>query len=489
MIRYLVVIWIILVIRRDKILKIIIKLIILVCLVIAGFYGYLYWKIKVNVDYVLSEASPYVDITYQSIGINYSMDGSITLKDIEMAPSALFAANLPPGDNAVTIESIEFRLDSVLDYFLLDRKLHNLKQNTKNPIKQFDSMIRIIPKIQLKVNHLKVDANQFAGLGKNLKKDEFETHIAQLKSLMCNGLLSDWENEPLYPEDLMPKLGYAKYDSSIELDYEFDEYASMIDLKFGFTVHDAGDYFIKTRVSGIEPLASMILNQENLLTTITFGIHDLGYNERFIKYCAKRMERKSENYLDAVMGDFKKIITQMGLTLSDDIYHIVKAFNSPQSKIEFKFMPENLSNLQYFNQYEINQWPYILGMTVKVNGKDYNDFSFKINKKTEVEKEQKLNKTESLKSKEPLVEAPKNKNEPLKNKKLKKKKSLVEVPISELKNYIKSYAVIKLKSGKEFKGLIIKSEKNKIQLKIKKSGGYMELPINLEKIDKVVIYK
>ena len=185
-----------------------------------------------------------------------------------------------------------------------------------------------------------------------------------------------------------------------------DEYASMIDLKFGFTVHDAGDYFIKTRVSGIEPLASMILNQENLLTTITFGIHDLGYNERFIKYCAKRMERKSENYLDAVMGDFKKIITQMGLTLSDDIYHIVKAFNSPQSKIEFKFMPENLSNLQYFNQYEINQWPYILGMTVKVNGKDYNDFSFKINKKTEVEKEQKLNKTESLKSKEPLVEAP-----------------------------------------------------------------------------------
>ena len=99
------------------------------------------------------------------------------------------------------------------------------------------------------------------------------------------------------------------------------------------------------------------------------------------------------------------------------------------------------------------------------------------------------NKTESLKSKEPLVEAPKNKNEPLKNKKLKKKKSLVEVPISELKNYIKSYAVIKLKSGKEFKGLIIKSEKNKIQLKIKKSGGYMELPINLEKIDKVVIYK
>ena len=97
---------------------------------------------------------------------------------------------------------------------------------------------------------------------------------------------------------------------------EVDQYASMIDLKFGFTVHDAGDYFIKTRVSGIEPLASMILNQENLLTTITFGIHDLGYNERFIKYCAKRMERKSENYLDAVMGDFKKIITQMGLTLA-----------------------------------------------------------------------------------------------------------------------------------------------------------------------------
>ena len=102
-------------------MQIIIRLILVLCLVVAGIYGFVYYKTKTIVDDAIRNVSPYLEITYQ--GINNPMDGSVALTDIEIMPSAVLAPYFPAGETEVTIESIEFRINSVLDFIFLKGKI------------------------------------------------------------------------------------------------------------------------------------------------------------------------------------------------------------------------------------------------------------------------------------------------------------------------------------------------------------------------------
>ena len=91
---------------------------------VAGIYGFVYYKTKTIVDDAIRNVSPYLEITYQ--GINNPMDGSVALTDIEIMPSAVLAPYFPAGETEVTIESIEFRINSVLDFIFLKGKIENI---------------------------------------------------------------------------------------------------------------------------------------------------------------------------------------------------------------------------------------------------------------------------------------------------------------------------------------------------------------------------
>lgn len=470
------------------------------CLVLAGLYGFMYYKIKTTVDEAILSMSPYLEITYQ--GIKTPIDGSIALTNLQVDPIAV--PPLTTGEK-ISIESIELRLSNLSDFVFFKGKMEDMKTSIGMIMLGQSQAVKtdpleIIPKIQLKINHMRMKQLLFEIVEPANKepyilfKDEdgsdvklFESEIAQLLAPSCGG-----DSESIKLSDLQQKLGLSdNVDASINLDYEYNKYASAIDLKYGITSHNIADMFIKGTISGVNSTSSLLANQKELLTRIYFGYQDLGFYKRLNAYCAKIEGIKTEDYLDHQMESLKDFLPQIGITLSDSFYSLIKGMFAG-SKITVKLMPESMASLQMLERYEVSDLPEVLGMSIEMDGKEINNFFVDYNENIA---EEYFNSIADIsRDKEIKKEGPKkaesSKNEKVKKKTTKKKKkSFVKIPIQELKNFVNKYALIKLKSGRKFKGLIIGSEENMIILKYKAQGGSMEMPINFEKIDAAAIYK
>jgi len=69
-------------------------------------YGYFYYTTKSNVDSFINSVRPFVNIQYQTF--SNTMDGKISIKDVSIQQ--------PSGEEITHIGSIDFILDSALDY-------------------------------------------------------------------------------------------------------------------------------------------------------------------------------------------------------------------------------------------------------------------------------------------------------------------------------------------------------------------------------------
>ena len=451
-------------------------------LVAASLYGFMYYKIKTNVDYVIAAASPYMEITYQSI--SNPMNGSIALKGIKFEPTTLIIQQMKGKDfPAITIDLIEFRLNSVFDFLFLKGRIENQVNEKTDPLE-------IMPKIQLKINHIRIDSDAFAEMGGvQVGLYDYGTadgsskvdHVyARARAQGCGDI------DSIDFAKYIPKLGYAKFDGSFNVYYEYDKYASVIDLQYEWIMHDIASQSLKASISNISSWMTFIINPEDLLIKIHFVQQDLGFNKRLIDFCAKKSGIKVENYVKHHIEHLKNYFTQANVIFSDKLYDAYEA-SLNQEKITITLMPESISAIQSIESYKPSSWPAVLGMQLKIGDKDVDDLFMNWDRNTVFKNLLKTKSDDQETPKQDLVESKKQKKS--EKKKLKKKKSFVEVPLPELKNYVNSYAKIILKSGKKFKGLIVGDEENSITLKVKIQGGSIEMQMNYEKIKEASIYK
>jgi hypothetical protein len=396
------------------------------------------------------------------------MDGSIALKGVTMRP--IFFPRMGSGE--VTIRSIEFRLNSVFDFIFLKGKI-------KKATKENQNLFAVAPKIQIKFNHIRSDVKQFSEWWGKGGDSYLGRIIARSRAQGCGDIKSiDFAK-------FIPKLGYETVEYSTILNYEYDKYASIIDLENEWTIHDLTSFSLKGSISNVTSIADF-QDPSNLLTKIYFVHQDLGYNKGWIDFCVKKSGVKAENYINHHIEHLKNYLSKANVILSDGLYDTYKA-SLNQTEVTFKIMPENINSiLLMVERYKPSSWAGVLGMTVEVDGKEVNDLSMDWNRDTvlknllEVESHDEKTKQQTLNE----ANSPKKKNT-----KKKKKRSYIEVSIPELKNYVNSYAKIILKSGKKFKGLIVEDEENSITLKVKTQGGSIEMQMNYEKIKKALIYK
>jgi len=446
-------------------LQIIIRLILVLCLVVAGLYGFLYFKTKTFVDQAISYASPYISITYK--GISNPMDGSIALKGVTMRPK--FSSRMDSGE--VYIRSIEFRLNSVLDFIFLKGKIQKATKENQN-------LFAIAPKIQMKLDHVRSETKQFSEWWGEGEDGYLDRIIARARAQGCG------DTKSIDFAKFIPKLGYETIEYSVILDYEYDKYASVIDLENEWTIHDLTSFSLKGSISNVTSIADF-QDPSNLLTKVYFVHQDLGYNKGWIDFCAKESGIKADNYINHHMKHLKSFLSKANVIFSDELYNTYKA-SLNQAKVTFKFMPESINSaLQIVDRYKPSSWPAVLNMTVKVDGKEINDLSMNWNRDTVVKDLLEV-KSHDEKTKQQILNET---NSPKKKKTKKKKRSYIEVSIHELKNYVNSYVKITLKSGKKFKGLIVGDEENSITLRVRTRGGNMEMQMNYEKIKKASVYK
>ncbi|PCJ31700.1 MAG: hypothetical protein COA90_05375 [Gammaproteobacteria bacterium] len=384
------------------------------------------------------------------------MDGSISIHGVSVSLDA---------ETYFDIGSIELKLDSPFSYIDFKKQI-----NTGG----------IPAKLQLKINHAYADLDLLTFLTK--KPSKFDVIKAYATALKCGEIESfDYEN--------LSDLGYSGIDSSINLDFEYNKLSKLVEMKFDLVLHDIESYSFSTSVPNIE-YAQDFANPDNEIKHLEFKIENLGYNNKVTKFCSEKSGLDTDTYMAQYSAALKNYLTKANVKLSDSIYQAYDEYLYKQAPITFSFQPTDAINLKYIHLYETKDWPNILGLTLYVGDNVVDELSIDWNRDVVI--------SNLLKSRNNLKIMTTDTN--VKVKKITRTSSsrstsntdnFISIPVAKIDQYIGSKVKLKLKNklGKSYDGVVKEFSGNQVIIKIRMHGGRVELPIYIEDIGSVLVYK
>jgi hypothetical protein len=393
---------------------------------------------------MIDAVRPFASITYQSF--SNPMDGSISIHDVSVAAQ---------GKN-VDIGSIELQLDSVFDYFNLEKKI---------------SSGEILPKLQLKINHLSADLE----LLKNEEPEPFEQILSYIQTLGCGDIKKiSYEN--------MSELGYSELDGSIKLNFEYSKLASEAKIEAKLTFHGMESYAFKTSIPNIKSAVDFI-KEDNKIDSSKFIVQDLGYNNNLIEYCSKQSGLSTKKYIKQHLQKLRNYLVDADISLSEEIFAAYRSYFVDQASLTFNIQPESAVNLEHIDLYKTKEFANILGLTVYVNDTEIKDLAFDWDKETVVTDLLDSRSDSGSQTKKQRITA-------LKNSEARKKQPpYVEIPINDLDKYLGSYVKLETKQGKSHKGLLKSVTPRRVIVMKRLRRGKAEIPVSTKKISKAFIYK
>jgi small nuclear ribonucleoprotein (snRNP)-like protein len=396
-------------------------------------YAYLYYATKGGVDSLIAYLQPYVSIKYKKF--HNPMDGSISINGVSISSAVGFESH---------IESIELRLNGIFDFINFEKNITDRK---------------IVPKLQIKLNHAHMDLKSVVDM-LNYKQSVFNKILQHVAAQGCG------DTKLLTPK-YIPELGYTEFDGSINLNYEYDEYSSLVNITFDFIWHDMTSYSFRTSVPNINSYSDFA-NPNNEVNSFQFVVQDLGYNQRYIEFCSEKSGIDSDEYVDHHIKRLQNYLLQASVSFSDDIYEAYREYLLNDAPVTFDINPESAVNLEYIHLFKPSDWPTILGLDINVGENRIKDLSMSWDAATSVKY---LLNIKPRKIKE------------------KHKKAFTQVAPSEIANYVYSNVQIETIKGKKYKGVLIGIENNDIILKLIINRIKIEAPVNINQIASASVYK
>jgi hypothetical protein len=432
--------------------KLISVLLVIVVLSLVSTAAYIYFSTKSAVDSLIESVQPFANVKYQRF--SNPMDGSISIHGVTIGDG--YGSNVDVG-------SIELKMDSVLDYINLEKKLTSGE---------------ILPKLQLQINHVYMELDFIKKLQGSSDKSAFEKINAYIDALACGDV------KTLGYEQLSD-LGYSGIDSSVNLNFEYNKSLATVTMEFDYIMHGMSSFLVKTSIPYIYT-AQDFADINNKINNLEFELQDLGYNENIIEHCSLESKLERDVYIEQHLQQLKNYLTKANIQLSDDLYAAYRAYFVDKATLTFTSQPDSAVNLQYITLYETKDWPTVLGLSIAVNGESVNDLSFDWNKNTVVR---------NLMNAREGVELAKTGDDDVardpqtRRKQILRNKTYFEIPVSNLDQYRGFDVKLETKLGKTYTGYIKSLTRSQVIVVIHLKGGKAEIPVGTNKIAKAFIYK
>jgi len=409
-------------------------------------YAYLYLVTKQGVDAVIVLVQPFATIRYQKF--SNPMDGSISIRGVSV-DSAIW-------DIRMNIESITLTLDNVLAFIEFNQAITSGK---------------IIPKLQLEIKRAHMDLEK-ANIFFESKSSIPERINDRITAQGCGDIKS-------ISDKLNSKLGYKEFDASIKLDYNYDQSSNIMDVTLDYTRHDMISNSFKVSAPNITSYSDLI-QADIKVNEFQIKTKDLGYNQRLIDFCAQKSGVEPEEYVDYHLEQVQSYLNEADITLSDEIYAAYQEYLSDQATLTIGIHPISAVGLEYLDLYQPSDWPRIFGLQIDVNGTKISDLYMDWDRDTVAM---------SLLNTQADVEEMYPELAPIMPPKPRYKKAFVPVEFSELQNYINSPVKVKTNFGIRHSGKIIAVEQKVLTIAVSLSGGTGVLPIKINTITEVLVYK
>lgn len=421
-------------------MQVLTKVLLLIVICLSSAYGYFYYVTKNNVDSFIESVSPFVQIRYESF--ISGLDGTISMEDVSISA--------PPYGKVAQIASVDFVLDSAFDYFSLDDKL---------------SAGKIIPKLQLKINHLKSSVDTLDLYAQ--EPDEFEQFMNHVTAQGCG----DVEAVDM---TLLPELGYSMLDVSLNINFEYLQSERLARFNMDLIAHDMNAVYSSVEIPNIASLKDFA-DPEIQLGTFNIDVQDLGYSKRVAEYCAQQSDVPVQDYAKHHVEALKSFFANAAIQLSNGIYQAYEAYVAEQAQLTFSIQPNNAVTWKYISLYPTDEWPRILGLSLLVNGEKVDDFKFSWDEERSLATAITSKKEASLKQQE-------------QSQKQTRKETFVEIAPQQLTKYIDSRVKVETRLNRKYEGYVRRTGGDLV-VQIKSHGGKIDIPANSQTIAKVFVYK
>lgn len=271
---------------------------------------------------------------------------------------------------------------------------------------------------------------------------------------------------------LLPELGYATLDASLNINFEYSRAERLARFHIDLIAHDMNAVYTTVEIPGIASMQDFA-SPDIQVGTFKVDVEDLGYSENVAAFCAVKSDVAVEDYPKHHIEALKGFFTHADIQLSDGIYQAYESYVSEQATLTFFFQPNNAVNWKYMSLYPTNEWPRILGFSLRVNGEKVDDF--------EVSWDKEHSLATALSSKQEVT-AKQQARAP------KKKKTYVEISPQQLASYVDSRVKVETRLNRNYEGYVRKSG-GKLVVQISSHGGKMDIPADSQTIAKAFVYK
>ncbi|WP_370298188.1 hypothetical protein [Pontibacterium sp.] len=274
---------------------------------VAGFYGYLWWRVTDSADRAVAQASPFMEISYDGVRIDL-LATEVALQDLRVAPMGM-------GD--------QMRIEEVV-----------LKSQDWSQMMRLDGNLQHEPWPE----------------GLSLRLDGMLFHLDGPMMQQWTALALQAQPQPSYTfgrfcsslqgAELMQAMGYRMINLDMAMGYQFNPGTQRMTIDMEVDAKQLSDFsFQMVFEASDSTLTAAAMSGAAALQSVSMDARDKGFNRRYREYCATQAGVQDEQF-DAALGEeFIQLGQLIGLRPPETVVQHVVGMYRPGANLGFKLQP------------------------------------------------------------------------------------------------------------------------------------------------------
>ncbi len=313
------------------------KLLLLLVLLAAGAWGYLWYQVKRSADHLAAQVAPFAKLEYGSVYVS-PLGDQVGLNELVIQPQMT-------GDQ-ISIEALRLAAPNALFFLGAEKKV----EQGKFPERLGFSLTGL---------HMALDGPLFQMLGQMQQaagegQGGGATPLDRLEALACGS------REAFTIADLV-RAGVTEITLDLSFDINYDDATRLAQVAMALTGRDLYSLKLHTQLDG--PLEQFAAGP-TAIPKMEIGYQDLGWYKRRNSFCARQNESTAEVYVEqnlALLG------SQLGGELPENVATAYRTFLLKGGRVDLSVTPTSTitpDSIAYYQPAELVQ---ALGLQLKIN--------------------------------------------------------------------------------------------------------------------------
>lgn len=422
-----------------------------------GLKGYIYYKVKTELDKMIQVASPVLQIEYSGIGSKLS--GTVSIDRVLLTPSGSY--------DEISIQRLEVSGDG--PGFLLD-----LVQgfNKREPP----------AKMAIAVHQLEspISSSFLSSIGSPFGKNGSGIWKAEVDSCSLAGILK---------ASGLRELGFPELTINGGMDYNYDKETGEIQFSINYELAGVESSSFHLKASGLTTAGIMglgklpVFEQLHLVRNI-----EPGYMKQIVTLCATNSTQPPDQFIDTLLSrPGKHYLETLGFIPGPGLSAMFRQLITNAGELDIQANPSSEINPANLSAYRPRDLIDLLGISVSYNNKPVTDLSFS----TQLKKQ--ALKPKSAKKQSTARHLIKGENQSVDTKPVhtsRPKLRFIETDISELANYLRyRVRIYTLDNDKPKLGQLVSIKNQTINVEQLLYSGKMTVHLHSSRITKVEVLR